>query len=104
MPDSHALPPALPYVPAPCAGELLSSWLRRVAAEYQIDVTQLIQHIGLSIASTSMLDRNLSTNDVTRAAIILRATPAELRAMMHAPAIKALRAPFKTTDRVPGDI
>ena len=37
-----------------------------------------------------MIDQGLSTNDVRRAAAVLRSTPAELRAMMHASPTKVL--------------
>ena len=90
MHDGRALAPGLPYVPASFSGELLSSWLRRVAIDYGVDLPHLAWHIGLSVSRASVIDQGLLTNDVRRAASVLRSTPAELRAMMHASPTKVL--------------
>jgi hypothetical protein len=76
-------PPPLPYVPPCFPGELLSSWLRRVAAEYGVDLAHLASHIGLSVSRASLIDRRLSRDDLRRAASTLRLEPRELQAMMH---------------------
>ncbi len=48
-----------PLHPAPIDGEALSSWLRRLAAEYQMDVSQLIQHgLGIDPGAEQALDLN----------------------------------------------
>lgn len=76
-------PPPLPYVPPCFPGELLSSWLRRVAAEYGVNFPHLASHIGLPISRASLIDHGLSRNDLHRAARVLRLEPGELQVMMH---------------------
>lgn len=95
-------------------GGRLSSWLRRIAAEYGVDLAHLAEHIGLSVFRPSLIDRGLSTDDVLRAATTLRSAPTNLRAMMHAPPAQMLgpsasllqlcltcRADHRATTRVP---
>lgn len=88
--DGRLLSPGLPYVPESFSGELLSSWLRRAAIEYGVDLPHLAGHIGRSVSRAPVIDRGLSTNDVRRAASVLRSTPAGLRGMMHASSVRAL--------------
>ena len=90
MHDARLLAPGLPYVPTSFSGELLSSWLRRVAIEYGVDLAYFAEHIGLSVSCAQLIDRGLSTKDVRQAATVLRSTPAELRKMMHVSPAKAL--------------
>jgi len=90
MPDDRTEHLPLPYVPPCFSGELLSSWLRRIAAEYGIDLAYLAMHIGLSVSCASLIDRELSMNDLRRASTILRSTPTSLRLMMHAPPARKL--------------
>ena len=63
--------PPLPYTPPYFPGELLSSWLRRIAAEYGVDLPHLARHIGLSGSRASQIDHELSADDLRRAATAL---------------------------------
>jgi hypothetical protein len=71
-------------------GELLSSWLWRVAAEYGVDLRHLTAHLGLSVWRASEIDRVLPADDVQRIAAALRTEPAEIRDMMHAKQARTL--------------
>ena len=83
-------PPPLPYVPPCFPGELLSSWLRRVAAEYGATLAHLAAHIGLPTSRASLIDHGLSRNDLHLAANTLRLEPGELQAMVHLPNAQGL--------------
>jgi hypothetical protein len=83
--------PPLPYTPPPFPGELLSSWLRRIADEYAIDLPHLARHIGLPVCHASQIDRELSLIDLRRAAAALRSETIEIHAMVHSPRFKAFR-------------
>ena len=83
--------PPLPYTPPYFPGELLSSWLRRIAAEYGVDLPHLARHIGLSGSRASQIDHELSADDLRRAATALGSKPAEIQAMVHVPRLKVLR-------------
>jgi hypothetical protein len=83
---------ALPYVPPPFPGELLSSWLRRIAAEYGLELQHLAKHLGLSVSRADDINSALSADDLSRIAVTLNAHPAEIREMVHLPQIRVLRA------------
>ena len=82
----------LPYIPPSFPGELLSSWLRRIAAEYGLELQYLAKHIGMSVSRACAIDDALSAGDLWRIAVALRTHPAELRDMMYRPRTRALRA------------
>ena len=81
----------LPYIPPAMPGELPSSWLRRIAAEYGVDLRHLTAHFGLSVCRLCEIDRALPADDVRRIAVALRTDPAEFREMMHRAATRILR-------------
>ena len=75
----------LPYTVLPFPGELLSSWLMRLAVDYQISLTQLCQHLGVSIVTSPITYNGLEEVDIRRiaastqsssAASVAHATPA----------------------------
>ena len=114
MYDTRAEAPPLPFVPPCFPGELLSSWLRRIAVEYGVDLPYLARHIGLPVSLASLIDHKLSLSDLRRVAIAVRSEPKELRAMVHSPLTKVLppttsllqlclrcRAGYRATTRVP---
>ena len=80
----------LPFVPQPFPGEMLSSWLRRIAAEYGVSLERLTQHFGLSVWRPVQIDHASTRDDIERTATALSVTPAEIRAMVH----RRLRRPF----------
>lgn len=82
----------LPYVPPPFPGELLSSWLRRIAAEYGVELQLLAKHVGLSVSRADDIDSALSADDLGRIAVTLNTNPEEIRDMVHPPQIRVLRA------------
>jgi TniQ len=82
--------PALPYTPRYFPGELLSSWLRRIAAEYSVDLPHLARHLGLSVGQARQIDHELPADDLRRVAIALRSEPSEIRKMVHSAQIQAL--------------
>ena len=85
----------LPYIAELFPDELLSSWLRRTAADYDLSLDQLVQHIGLSIPRPSEVDHGLSPDDVTRLADAMRMDPAKIRRCLYyplRPSARALRA------------
>ena len=69
---------------------MLSSWLRRIAAEYSVELRHLTAHCGLSVSRTCEIDCGLPTDDVHRIAAALRSDPAELRKMTHPARMRAL--------------
>jgi hypothetical protein len=89
MPEFQTSP--LPYVPPCFLGELLSSWLRRIAAEYGVGLAHLASHIGLPVSHASLIDHGLSRHDLHLAASALRLEPGELQAMVHAPHAQGFR-------------
>lgn len=52
MHDTLADAPPLSRTPPPFPGELLSSWLRPIAAHYAVDLPHLACHIGLPVWNT----------------------------------------------------
>jgi hypothetical protein len=80
----------LPFVPQPFAGEMLSSWLRRTAAEYAVSLEHLTHHLDLSVSRPMEIDHASTRNDIERAAAALSVTAAEIRDMIHSP----LKMPF----------
>ncbi|MEA2730313.1 MAG: hypothetical protein QOD56_2613 [Gammaproteobacteria bacterium] len=79
------MPPCrpLPYIPPSMPGELLSSWLRRIAAEYGVDLRHITAHFDLSVCRAWEIDRALPADDVRRIAAALRTDPVEIREMVH---------------------
>jgi hypothetical protein len=77
--------PPLPYTVAPFPGELLSSWLKRIAADYRITLAYLAKHLGLSAVNAGMIDRNLKEADIRRIAASTRSDPADIRRMRRRP-------------------
>jgi hypothetical protein len=69
---------------------MLSSWLRRIAAEYGVELRHLTAHCGLSVSRTCEIDCGLPTDDVHRVAAALRSDPAEIRRMAHPARIRVL--------------
>jgi hypothetical protein len=101
--DDHANPglclkdpiprcPPLPYIPPSFPGEMLSSSLRRIAAEYNVELQHLAGHIGLSRSQAREIDSALPPVDVCRIALALRSHPAEIRDMVHPSQVQVLRA------------
>jgi hypothetical protein len=86
MPPCRPLPYILPSIP----GEILSSWLRRIAAEYGVELRHLTAHFGLSVSRAWEIDRALSADDVRRIALALRTDPAEIRDMVHVVGMRIL--------------
>jgi hypothetical protein len=82
----------LPYTPAPFPGELLSSWLKRIAAEYRISLTHLAQHLGLSTSRSELIDLSLAEADIRRIAAATHSSHADIRRMMHRPRQRAVKA------------
>lgn len=80
----------LPYIPPSFPGEMLSSWLRRIAAEYSLDLRHLTAHFGLSVSQAWEIDRRLLADDVQRVAVVLRSDAAEIRRMVHPARIRIL--------------
>jgi hypothetical protein len=75
----------LPFVPQPFPGEILSSWLSRIAAEYGVSLEHLTRHLGLSAATRTEIDHASTSDDIQRAAAALSVTAAEIREMVHRP-------------------
>jgi TniQ len=84
--------PPLPYIPPSFPGEMLSSWLRRIAAEYNVELQHLAGHIGLSRSQAREIDSALPRVDVCSIALALRSHPAEIRDMVHPSQVQVLRA------------
>jgi TniQ len=80
----------LPFVPQPFAGEMLSSWLRRTAAEYAVSLEHLTRHLDLSVSRPMEIDHFSTRDDIERTAAALSVTAAEIRDMIHSP----LKMPF----------
>ena len=88
----------LPFVPQPFPGEMLSSWLRRIAAEYGVSLERLAQHFGLSVWRPVHIDHASTRDDIDRTATALSVAPAEIRAMVHRPlktAVAHLREKYR---------
>ncbi len=83
-----------PYILPPILGEMLSSWFRRIAAEYGVDLRHLTAHFGLSVSRAWEIDRALPTDDVHRVAMALRTDPAEICEMVHVTGTRALHPTF----------
>jgi hypothetical protein len=64
---------------------MLSSWLRRTAAEYRVSLEHLTRHLGLSTARPAEIDHASTSDDIKRGAAALSVTIAEIRAMVHRP-------------------
>lgn len=81
--EDRALRP-LPIVLRPQPDELLSSWLLRHAAYYNVGPHQLLQHVGLSAPSLQHLDHHLTLAQAIVLAGFFRREPADVAAMMYA--------------------
>ena len=64
---------------------MLSSWCRRIAAEYDVSLHHLAQHLGLSAWRPVQIDHALTRDDIERTAAALTVAPAEIQAMVHHP-------------------
>lgn len=82
----------LPYVPSPFPGELLSSWLRRIAVEYGVELQHLAKHVGLSVSRADDIDGAPSADDLCKIAVTLNAHPTEIREMVHPRQVRVRRA------------
>lgn len=83
--------PRLPFVPHPFPGEMLSSWLGRIAAEYRISMEHLARHLGLSVWRPVEIDHAATRDDIERTAAALSVAPTAIRDMVHRP----LRSPVR---------
>ena len=70
---------------------MLSSWLCRIAAEYQVGLEHLAQHLGLSACRAVDIDHVSTPEDIERAAAALSVAPAAIRGMVHRPLKTAVR-------------
>ena len=75
----------LPFIPEPFFDELLSSWLRRIAAEYGMELNQLIEYLQLEASSRASLDYREHPKDCRRIANALRISTKEVDTMTHKP-------------------
>lgn len=75
----------LPFVPQPFPGEMLSSWLGRIAAEYGISLERLARHLRLSASRPVEIDHASTRDDIKRTAAALSVPVAEIQAMVHRP-------------------
>ena len=75
--------PPLPYTPCPFPGELLSSWLKRIAAEYRITLAHLAHYVGLSASTSQQIDTALTAADIRKVAVATRSSTHEIREMVH---------------------
>lgn len=64
---------------------MLSSWFRRIAAEYDVSLKHLAQHVGISAWRPVQIDHTLTRDDIDRTAAALTVTPAEIQTMVHRP-------------------
>jgi len=69
---------------------MLSSWLRRIAAEYTVSLEHLTRHLSLSASRPVEIDHAWTRDDIKRTAAALSVTSAEIRGMVHRP----LKMPF----------
>lgn len=81
--EQNSLP--LPYTVPPFPGELLSSWLTRIAADYRISLARLCQHLGLSVVTSPNTDNGLEEADIRRIAASTRSDPDDIRRMIRRP-------------------
>jgi hypothetical protein len=77
--------PPLPYTPCPFPGELLSSWLKRIAAEFRVTLTHLVHHVGLSSLTREQIDTALTEADIRAIAVATRSSAGDIRKMIHRP-------------------
>lgn len=85
----------LPYIPDPELGELLSSWLRRIAAEYAVTLTAFAAHVGLKEGTAAHIDHKLTKLEVRALAFVTRREPMDIVPMTHVRLSDAAR-PFVT--------
>jgi TniQ len=86
----HATP-ALPYTPLPFPGEVLSSWLKRIATEFGVSLAYLTQHMGLSASTADLIDNGLTTTEIQCIAAVTRSNQSDIRKMVHRPIRSSVR-------------
>lgn len=77
--------PPLPYTVPPFPGELLSSWLTRIAADYRISLARLCQHLGVPLVTGSLTDNTFKAADIQRLAASTRSDADDVRRMIRRP-------------------
>jgi len=82
---------SLPVVLEPFPDELLSSWLARHAAFYEVGHRRLLNHLGLEAPCLEALDYGPSLAQQIVLASCLRCEPARIAAMSHAEACNDVR-------------
>lgn len=85
-------PPPLPYTPCPFPAELLSSWLKRAAAEFGVSLTHLAHHLRPPVSIADKIDVGLKEADVRRVARAIRSSDHGIRAMLRQPLKVEVRA------------
>ena len=68
----------LPIIPEPEVDEILSSWLKRVAAVYNAQPSSLLEQIGCFETDPLMLDRRPEPADIEVIALSLRRKRTEI--------------------------
>ena len=71
----------LPIIPEPETDEILSSWLTRVAANYNAKLSSLLEQIGCLENNPYLLDRRPTQSDIDIIALSLRRSRSEIAAM-----------------------
>jgi hypothetical protein len=84
--------PSLPYTPCPLPGELLSSWLKRIAAEFRVSLAHLAHHLGLSASTTRGIDTGLEEADIRSIAAATHCSASQIRLMVHSPLSASVRS------------
>ncbi len=87
-----AIPQPLPYTPCPFPGELLSSWLARIAAEFGVTLAHLADHLGISASTKQRIDTALMEADLRKVAAATRSSTGEVRKMVHRPLEDSVRS------------
>jgi transcription elongation factor Elf1 len=82
---------SLPVVLKPLPDELLSSWLARHAAFYEVGNRRLLSHLGLEASCLEALDYGSSLAQQIVLADCFRCEPARIAAMSHAGACNDVR-------------
>jgi hypothetical protein len=81
----------LPFIPQPFFDEILSSWLRRIAFEYGMELSEFTQYLELHASTAGSLDFDSNSGDRVRIANALRSAPDTIQAMTH----RHLKGPAK---------
>jgi TniQ len=86
--SKFSLPPRrpgpLPEIPPPEADEILSSWLSRSAALYKARPEALLEQVGLTESSPTVLDRYATPADLERLAVAMRSSSQAIQRMSFA--------------------